>query len=290
MSMKRKRDERMMQIDLSLEAAEDEERAVEEDEDGGRREQDVVDRSRKDYYELQMRFRDIQQREQLKVSLSLGAESGQAPKMVVADQGMDSDDATELSLSLSLQTHADPHKRVDARAEKGKGFEKFGTTPGCGHDHITSHSTNPATRRTRVSVRSRCQGPTRKPKPPFFTCYPKFILCIRANPLTPRDLTDERWVPMEKVWAEGCEGESMSESLLSVHGHTGMPGQEAGAAMPRRHVDTALTWRTLLHIYQPWTALETSTSYSSSIFGEGISHGYYPHWSNFGIKEWGKYQ
>ncbi|RWW32127.1 hypothetical protein GW17_00003219 [Ensete ventricosum] len=242
MSMKRKRDERMMQIDLSLEAAEDEERAVEEGEDGGRlveeeeEEEDKEEDSHREENQKPVDMIDHTLRLSLficvlpfcDVSLSLGAESGQAPKMVVADQGMDSDDATELSLSLSLQTHADPHKRVDARAEKGKGFEKFGTTPGCGHDHITSHSTNPATRRTRVSVRSRCQGPTRKPKPPFFTCYPKFILCIRANPLTPRDLTDERWVPMEKVWAEGCEGESMSESLLSVHGHTGMPGQEAG--------------------------------------------------------------
>lgn len=123
-----------MQIDLSLEAAEDEERAVEEGEDGGRlveeeeedKEEDshreenqkpvdmikhevisldlcsslllrvmiwllelmqlcmlqseldrvkeenkmlreVVDRSRKSYYELRMRFRDILQQEQLKV-------------------------------------------------------------------------------------------------------------------------------------------------------------------------------------------------------------------------------
>lgn len=143
--------------------------------------------------------------------------------MVGADRGIDSDDATELSLSLSLQTHADPHEGVDARAEKGKGSKS--SAPLQDAAMITSHSINPTTRRTRVSVRARCQGPTVSSS---FTCYPKFILWIRANPLPPRDLTDERWMPMEKVWAKGCEGESMSESLLSVHGHTSMPGQEAG--------------------------------------------------------------
>ena len=131
-----------MQIDLSLEAAEDEERAVEEGEDGGRlveeeeedKEEDshreesqkpvdmikhevislvlcsslllrvmiwllelmqlcmlqseldrvkeenkmlreVVDRSRKNYYELRMRFRDILQQEQLKVIIPSPSQS-----------------------------------------------------------------------------------------------------------------------------------------------------------------------------------------------------------------------
>ncbi|RWW52192.1 hypothetical protein BHE74_00041394 [Ensete ventricosum] len=121
----------MMQIDLSLEAAEDEERAVEEGEDGGRlveeeEEEDKEEDSHREENQKPVDMIDHTLRLSLficvlpfcDVSRSLGAESGQAPKMVVADQGMDSDDATELSLSLSLQTHADPHKRVDARAEK----------------------------------------------------------------------------------------------------------------------------------------------------------------------------
>ena len=34
---------------------------------------------------------------------------------------------------------------------------------------------------------------------------------------------------MEEVWAEGGEGESMPQSLLSMHRRAGMPGEEAGS-------------------------------------------------------------
>ncbi|URD75818.1 hypothetical protein MUK42_10014 [Musa troglodytarum] len=123
--------------------------------------QEVIDRTMNDYYDLQMKFADIQQEDQPKehqVFLSLGRQSSDEIKQAkVADRGSGLADDEELGLSLSLQTHVDPHQRDDAREEKGKGLQSWAagelTT-------ITSQSINPATRKTRVSVRARCQGPT----------------------------------------------------------------------------------------------------------------------------------
>ncbi|KAJ8493654.1 hypothetical protein OPV22_015375 [Ensete ventricosum] len=123
--------------------------------------QEVIDRTMKDYSDLQMKFADIQQLVQPKkhqVFLSLGRQSsGEIKQAKVADRGSGLADDEELGLSLSLQTHVDPHQRDDAREEKGKGLKSWAagelTT-------ITSQCINPATRKTRVSVRARCQGPT----------------------------------------------------------------------------------------------------------------------------------
>ncbi|CAL9115597.1 unnamed protein product, partial [Musa hybrid cultivar] len=224
MSSKR---ERITHIDLALETADDEVRALEEAEDGGDREEEeeekeegevaisnedkeankhqeeiqteekeqsyekttaedvikdelcvlqaemermkeenrmleeAIDRTMKDYYDLQIKFADIQQEDQPKehqVFLSLGRQSsGEIKQAKVADRGSGLADDEELCLSLSLHTHVDPHQRDDAREEKGKGLKSWAagelTT-------ITSQSINPATRKTRVSVRARCQGPT----------------------------------------------------------------------------------------------------------------------------------
>jgi hypothetical protein len=63
---------------------------------------------------------------------------------------------------------------------------------------------NPANRKTRVSVRVRCQGPTVRHGASFSIttlhcscCWIASILAIDSM------LADERWVPMAEVWAEG---------------------------------------------------------------------------------------
>ncbi|WOK96182.1 putative WRKY transcription factor 9 [Canna indica] len=220
---KKKREERIMHIDLSLgAAAEDEEEALEEgdeDEDdeqvqekggeiiilgegkektnqsyGKPREdlikdelgllkaemnrmkeenkllREVIDRTLKDYRELQMKFADFQQQDEPKehiISLSLGGEGIQdvnrasgSKEMKEADQGSDDN---ELGLSLSLQTY----ERDDRNdQEKGKELKSWQPTvdgrlqTGGELSAITGQTFNPATRKTRVSVRARCQGPT----------------------------------------------------------------------------------------------------------------------------------
>ncbi|CAL9102561.1 unnamed protein product [Musa textilis] len=137
--------------------------------------QEVIDRTLNGYYELQMRVADIQQQEQPKehrVSLSLGGGSFQEPtkagegeqieEPLVADQSGDLGDDKELGLSLSLRTLAGPH--ADTSEEKGKGLKSWQPLDDKlqtgGFSTVTTQSINPATRKTTVSVRARCQGPT----------------------------------------------------------------------------------------------------------------------------------
>lgn len=73
-------------------------------------------------------------------------------------------DDKELGLSLSLQTYSDPHEREDASfEEKGKQLRSCQSLDAklqTGQLFMTtSQSINPANRKTRVSVRARCQGP-----------------------------------------------------------------------------------------------------------------------------------
>lgn len=82
---------------------------------------------------------------------------------------IDSDDENkELGLSLSLQSYADTPDRDQESGDRdniavpGGGYSllessKIHTNELAG---ITSQSINPANRKTRVSVRVRCQGPT----------------------------------------------------------------------------------------------------------------------------------
>ncbi|KAJ8480514.1 hypothetical protein OPV22_024241 [Ensete ventricosum] len=138
--------------------------------------QEVIDRTLNDYYELQMRLADMQQRGQPKehqVSLSLRGGSFQEPMkagesqqieepLVAAQQSSDLGGDNELGLSLSLRTFAGPH--ADTSEAKGKGLKSWQPLDDKlqtgGFSMVTSQSINPATRKTRVSVRARCQGPT----------------------------------------------------------------------------------------------------------------------------------
>ncbi|URE17391.1 hypothetical protein MUK42_12639 [Musa troglodytarum] len=134
----------------------------------------VIDRTWKDYRELQKQFAGIQQQDRYpkerQDSISLGEESllerkkaGES-KEIKEQPSMVADDK-ELGLSLSLQTYSDPHEREDASfEEKGKRLrscQPFDAKLQTGElSMTTSQSINPANRKTRVSVRARCQGPT----------------------------------------------------------------------------------------------------------------------------------
>ncbi|WOL00458.1 hypothetical protein Cni_G09171 [Canna indica] len=140
----------------------------------------VIDSTLNDFYELQMKFTEIQQKDQPKLIiraiyqafLSLGGESSnelfkRVDKSREIEEPLMAADDKELSLSLSLKTYADPHEGEDASCDEGKGTGLTSWAPveaklqGAGNlTSVTSQSINPATRKTRVSVRARCTGPT----------------------------------------------------------------------------------------------------------------------------------
>ncbi|XP_077213488.1 putative WRKY transcription factor 9 isoform X2 [Tasmannia lanceolata] len=126
----------------------------------------VVQKTMKDYYDLQMKFSLIQKQSHENDHenfLSLGSNSG--PKRThesihVQDQSPSKHnkiiEANELGLSLGLQTQTDPDEREEKKDEMVN--DKLQKTEFVG---VASH-TNPliANRKARVSVRARCQAPT----------------------------------------------------------------------------------------------------------------------------------
>lgn len=48
---------------------------------------------------------------------------------------------------------------------------------------------------------------------------------------------DERWLPVEEVWPENGQGESMSEGLLSMHCGAGMSRSEAGIGFEESSIE-----------------------------------------------------
>ncbi|XP_072953325.1 WRKY transcription factor 72A-like isoform X1 [Typha angustifolia] len=129
----------------------------------------MIDDTTKDYYELQTKFAAIReadhQTKEAQVILSLGGDGHRLPKKAKALLGNEVDEGDEeLGLSLKLQTYVDTHGREEAREDKEK--ELRSTWPPLMESSeihlggIMNQSINPATRKTRVSVRARCQGPT----------------------------------------------------------------------------------------------------------------------------------
>lgn len=79
-------------------------------------------------------------------------------------EGREISERKDLELSLMLQNFVDLHGREEPSEEKGKGLRPWTPvdtmlqTDELGG--IMSQSINPTNRKTRVSVRARCQGPT----------------------------------------------------------------------------------------------------------------------------------
>ncbi|RWW28639.1 hypothetical protein GW17_00006869 [Ensete ventricosum] len=175
----------------------------------------VIDRTWKDYHDLPERKKAGESKE-----------IKEQPSMVA--------DNKELGLSLSLQTYSEPHEREDASfEEKGKrlrSWQPLDAKLQTGQlSMTTSQSINSANRKTRVSVRARCQGPTVS-----LTCFSLAHLCVHIlleliNSPSQRVLVDERWMPMEKIRTKGGKREPMPESVLSMHRGTGMPSSKAGS-------------------------------------------------------------
>ncbi|TVU28680.1 hypothetical protein EJB05_20209, partial [Eragrostis curvula] len=150
----------------------------------------VVDRTVRDYYELQMKLAAYQQQpadepKEPEVFLSLGATAAAAATGGFAEpkrkeqvtrrpslSSDDTDDGKEDQLGLSLSLGAYDEEKLEAAGHDHDGATAKGyallESSKLGHPAagdlaaagITSQSVNPANRKTRVSVRVRCQGPT----------------------------------------------------------------------------------------------------------------------------------
>ncbi|XP_078156638.1 uncharacterized protein LOC144552549 [Carex rostrata] len=146
---------------------------------------EVIDQTLKDYHELHKKLAEIkhqdEQPKEPQLFLTLGGDGHREAKRARENSDkeltkqssssmiIDSDDENkELGLSLSLQSYADTPDRDQESGDRdniagpGGGYSllessKIHTNELAG---ITSQSINPANRKTRVSVRVRCQGPT----------------------------------------------------------------------------------------------------------------------------------
>ncbi|XP_072991395.1 uncharacterized protein [Typha latifolia] len=137
---------------------------------------EAIDRAMKDYYDLQTKFTaaTAQQSDQPKepqIFLSLGGGGDRHKEAKRARGSMElgsyqESEAKQLGLSLRLQTYEDPHEKEEANEDNSMGIRSWAPLESSKLQAgelaagITSQSINPANRKTRVSVRARCQGPT----------------------------------------------------------------------------------------------------------------------------------
>ncbi|XP_042380686.1 probable WRKY transcription factor 9 [Zingiber officinale] len=145
---------------------------------------EVIERTFRDYQELQAKLSGFQQQNhqpEQQVCLSLGGDQSssfpeQKKSSAESKETKRLEDDKELTLSLSLQTYADDDPdQLEAEEAADQDKVKETSTPMSNWpappppppryanpepSQVATQSINPATRKTRVSVRARCQGPT----------------------------------------------------------------------------------------------------------------------------------
>ncbi|ONK78262.1 uncharacterized protein A4U43_C02F16410 [Asparagus officinalis] len=118
--------------------------------------QKIIDCTMKDYYDLQTKFVAIQKRDQREYDKH--GKNGYNEHKRVHDE-IDESSQFKLGLSLGLQTQVEQIEKETSDGEKGIRRWTNDDTNRIKTNELAA-MINPANRKTRVSIRTRCQGPT----------------------------------------------------------------------------------------------------------------------------------
>jgi hypothetical protein len=175
-----------------------------------------------EYHTLQMHVVASMQRQNV--------DSGTHLQKVEADSRPDSGAASPESSGLP-PSPASPDHQDGWQANKAQKIAHNGVMIPTGTP-ITQMEADSNVKKARVSVRARSDAPTvsSSENPILSTSISKVILNIReltqrCNSLFP---SDERWMPMAKIWSENGERKSLPSCLLPMHCSSRLSSSQAG--------------------------------------------------------------